>query len=161
MDNIKAIQHILVPIDFGHASDHALTLAMQLAGVLKARLTLLHVVQTPLMPGPYTGMGVAQYFDDVEVQVRQALAEYAQRVQAAGLTCETVTDIASPFQRIVDYAAEQHVDMIVMGTHGHTGLQHVLLGSVAERVVRLAPCPVLVTQGLPETSTAAEAAEAG
>jgi len=59
MENIKVFQHILVPIDFGRASNHALTVAMQLSKVLKARLTLLHVVQIPLMTGPDTGIGVA------------------------------------------------------------------------------------------------------
>jgi nucleotide-binding universal stress UspA family protein len=147
METIKAFQHILVPIDFGKASDHALTIAMQLGQVLQARLTLLHVVQTPLMTGPDMGIGIAQYFDDVQLQARQSLAQYAQRVQASGLSCEAITELASPFQHIVDYAATQQVDLIVMGTHGHTGLQHMLLGSVAERVVRLASCPVLVTRG--------------
>ena len=147
MKHIKAIQHILAPIDFGQASDHALTMAMQLAGVLKARLTLLHVVQNLIMPSPHTGIGLAQYLDEVEAQAQQSLSECAQRVQAAGLICETVTQLGSPFQAIIDHATEQQVDLIVMGTHGHTGLQHILLGSVAERVVRLSPCPVLVTQG--------------
>ena len=156
MENIKVFQHILVPIDFGRASDHALTIAMQLGKVLKARLTLLHVVQIPLMTGPDTGIGVAQYLDDMQLQARQSLAQYAQRVQASGLDCETTIELASPFQHIVDYAATQQVDLIVMGTHGHTGLQHMLLGSVAERVVRLAPCPVLVTQGLKEDKAPVE-----
>jgi universal stress protein A len=156
MENVNAFQHILVPIDFGRASDHALTIALQLGKVMKARLTLLHVVQTPLMTGPDTGIGVAQYLDDVQLQARQSLAQYAQRVQDSGLDCEAVIELASPFQHIVDYAATQQVDLIVMGTHGHTGLQHMLLGSVAERVVRLAPCPVLVTQGLKEDKAPVE-----
>jgi len=94
--------------------------------------------------------------DDAQSQARQSLAQYAQCVQASGLACEAVTEIASPLQHIVDYAATQQVDMIVMGTHGHTGLQHMLLGSVAERVVRLAPCPVLVTQGPKAEKASAE-----
>jgi universal stress protein A len=156
MEDIKAIQHILVPVDFGKAADHALTIAMQLAKVLQARLTLLHVVQTSLMPGPHVGAGVTPYLDEVEAQAQQILGQYAQCVEAAGITCDTVIDLASPFQCIVDYAAKQQVDMIVMGTHGHTGLQHMLLGSVAERVVRMAPCPVLVTQGRQEKAEPAE-----
>ncbi len=156
MDNIKAIQHILTPIDFGKASDHALTMAIQLGQVLKARLTLMHVVQTPSIVGFDPGMGVAQYMDEITVQAKQSLAQYAQRVQEAGLVCETVTEIGSPFQLIVDYAETQQVDMIVMGTHGHTGLQHMLLGSVAERVVRLSKCPVLVTPGAQEESATDE-----
>jgi len=156
MDHIKPIQLILTPIDFGQASDHALDMAMQFGKVLEARLTLIHVVQTPSIVGFDSGMGVSQYIDEVTSQARQSLAQYAQRVQASGLACEAVTEIGSPFQLIVDYAATQQVDMIVMGTHGHTGLQHMLLGSVAERVVRLATCPVLVTRGEQKESAAAE-----
>jgi universal stress protein A len=59
-----------------------------------------------------------------------------------------------PFQGIVDAARDQHVDLIVMGTHGRTGLRHVLVGSGAEKVVRLAPCPVLVTRGTTEAPEA-------
>jgi len=84
------------------------------------------------------------------------LAQYAQRVTASGLDCETIIELASPYQHIVDYAATQYVDLIIMGTHGHTGLQHMLLGSVAERVVRLASCPVLVTRGTEEEKASAK-----
>lgn len=156
MENMRAIQHLLVPIDFGKASDQALAIAMQLGKVLQARLTLLHVVQTPLMTGLETGIGIAQYLDDLQSQAQQSLARYAQRVKTSGLDCETIIELALPYQHIVDYAARQHVDLIVMGTHGHTGLQHMLLGSVAERVVRLAPCPVLVTRGAEEEKASAE-----
>jgi nucleotide-binding universal stress UspA family protein len=156
MEHIKSIEHILVPVDFGKAANHALTLAMQLASVMNARITLLHVVQTPSMPGTHTSVGIAQYLDEVEAQARESLAEYAQRVKAAGMTCDAVTELASPFQCIIDYAAAQQVDLIVMGTHGHTGLQHVFLGSVAERVVRMASCPVLVTHGQNQDDASAD-----
>ena len=71
---------------------------------------------------------------------------YVQRVTAAGLVGDMVVVHGVPFQEIVETAKSQQVDLIVMGTHGRTGLHHVLLGSVAEKVVHLAPCPVLVVR---------------
>jgi nucleotide-binding universal stress UspA family protein len=69
---------------------------------------------------------------------------YRERITAAGLQCDFTIVHGVPFQVIIDTAHAAHVDLIIMGTHGRTGLPHVLVGSVAERVVRLAPCPVPV-----------------
>ena len=78
------------------------------------------------------------------------------RLRDAGLQGETVIVHGVPFQAIIDTATEKDVDLIIMGTHGRTGLTHVLMGSVAENVVRLAPCPVLVVRGTTDASTAEE-----
>jgi universal stress protein A len=152
-ENAINIQHILVPIDFSACSKHALNLALQLARLLHARLTLLHVVQMPYLVGGGADMGegMALYTEQAETEAHQMLADYARRVNDAGLECETIVEHATPFQRIIDHAEALRVDLIVMGTHGHTGLQHMLLGSVAEKVVRLARCPVMVTRE-PEAS---------
>ena len=74
------------------------------------------------------------------------MAPYRERAQAAWLHCDFAILHGTPFHVIVDTAQRDHIDLIIMGTHGRTGLRHVLLGSVAERVVRLAPCPVLVAR---------------
>jgi universal stress protein A len=71
---------------------------------------------------------------------------YLARITAAGLTGSVVVMHGTPFQGIMEAAKAQHVDLMIMGTHGRTGLPHLLLGSVTERVVRLAPCPVLVVR---------------
>jgi nucleotide-binding universal stress UspA family protein len=92
-------------------------------------------------PLPYS------YIQELEAEVQHRMGTYRQRVQDAGLEGTVLVESGPPFQRIVDTARDQHVDLIVMGTHGHTGLAHMFLGSVAEQVVRLAPCPVLVTRG--------------
>ena len=76
------------------------------------------------------------------------------RVQQAGLHGDSVIVEGIPLQEIIDMADSRDIDLIVMGTHGRTGLTHVLMGSVAEKVVRLAPCPVLVTRGKMEASDA-------
>ena len=140
-------QHFLVPIDFSEYADRALAYAIRLARSLDARLTLLHVVQ----PVPMTGidMGVtlpATYLQEVEEEAQRGTETALARVTAAGLTGERVVLYGVPFQEIVDTAKARQVDLIIMGTHGRTGLLHVLLGSVAEKVVRLAPCSVLVVR---------------
>jgi nucleotide-binding universal stress UspA family protein len=76
-------------------------------------------------------------------------------VQHTGLSCDSMIAQGVPSHTIVDLAGKRAVDLIIMGTHGRTGLSSVLLGSVAEKVVRLAPCPVLVTRRAPETPAVA------
>jgi nucleotide-binding universal stress UspA family protein len=137
-------QHVLVPTDFSVDADYALEYAMTLASKLQARLTLLHVIE-PLVVGsvetmPYT------FIQDLEDKITQAMEPYRERVTAAGLACDYTIVHGVPFQVIIETAHTAHIDLIIMGTHGRTGLRHVLLGSVAERVVRLAPCPVLVVR---------------
>lgn len=140
-------QHFLVPIDFSAYADAALEYAITLASKLQARLTLLHVIQSLPLGG--TDMGVAlpvAYLQDLEAELRESMAGYVKRATDAGLQAEASLVHGVAFQEIVDLAKAQQVDLIIMGTHGRTGLRHVLLGSVAEKVVRLAPCPVLVTR---------------
>jgi nucleotide-binding universal stress UspA family protein len=126
---------------------------MALASKLPARLTLLHVIHViPLglaeggAPLPYT------YIETLEAEVQQGLEAYGKRVQEAGLECDMMVVHGIPFQSIIDVAQDKQIDLIIMGTHGRTGLKHILLGSVAEKVVRLAPCPVLITRGQANTA---------
>jgi nucleotide-binding universal stress UspA family protein len=142
-----ATQHFLVPIDFSEYANQALDYAITLAGKLGARVTLLHVIQ--LLPLGGMDMGVtlpATYFQDLEAEIRRDMASLLERVTAAGLEGDSVIIHGVPFHEIIEAAKAQQVDLIVMGTHGRTGLQHMFLGSVAEKVVRLAPCPVLVAR---------------
>jgi len=149
------IQHILVPLDFSPYAEHTLAYAIDLAQMLQARLTLLHVIHlTPLVMGDMLATSLEAYLQAVETEAEQQLHAARERVQQAGLRCDTLIVQGVPFQTIVNTAGDRDVDLIVMGTHGRTGLTHVLMGSVAEKVVRLAPCSVLVTRGSTETSTA-------
>ena len=145
-----AAQRFLVPIDFSEYANQALEYAIGLASKLEARLTLLHVMQSPPWGGvdgdvtlPYA---YSQYIQDLEAEVAHSMQACLKRVTRAGLEGEVAVVPGVPFQEILETAKMQKVDLIVMGTHGRTGLQHVLLGSVAEKVVRLAPCPVLVVR---------------
>jgi nucleotide-binding universal stress UspA family protein len=140
-------QHILVPTDFSEYADYALDYAIELAQKLQARLTLLHIIQlTPMTIGDMYGYSLEAYLEAMESEAQTHMEALLHRVHQEGLEGETAIVQGVPFQIIVDMAESQNVDLIVMGTHGRTGLTHALMGSVAEKVVRLAPCPVLVTR---------------
>jgi nucleotide-binding universal stress UspA family protein len=142
-----AAQRFLVPVDFSEYADQALEYAMGLAGKLGARLTLLHVIQALPLGGVDMGVSLPYtYLQDLEAEITNSLQAYLERVTAAGLEGEIAVVHGVPFHEIIETAKLQQVDLIIMGTHGRTGLQHVLLGSVAEKVVRLSPCPVLVVR---------------
>jgi nucleotide-binding universal stress UspA family protein len=147
---------MLVPLDFSPFADRALEYAIALAQPLQARLTLLHVLHlTPWEMGEVSAApSLEAYLQGREADAQHQMHVAQERVQHAGLPCDSIVVQGVPYQTIVDLAGNRAVDLIVMGTHGRTGLLHVLLGSVAERVVRLAPCPVLVTRGALETPAA-------
>src|SRR5207245_121882 len=141
------VQHVLVPIDFSATADRALAYAIALAQQLQARLTLLHVLDmTPVTMDEMTAGVTATYLEAQETEAQHLLQASLERVQRAGLQGDSLLVQGTPTQTIVETAGEQQVDLIIMGTHGRTGLAHVFLGSVAEHVVRQAPCPVLVTR---------------
>lgn len=140
-------QHFLVPLDWSPDADQALVYAIDLARACNARLTLLHILQPAPMAAVDVGIALPEsYFQALEADAQQHMEAALARVTEAGLTGESVVRYGVPFQVIVDTAQASHIDLIIMGTHGRTGLRHILLGSVAERVVRLAPCGVLVVR---------------
>src|SRR5215813_3272027 len=146
-DIAMASQRFLVPIDFSEYANQALDYAITLAGKLDARLTLLHVIQSVPLGGVDMGVTLPYtYLQDLEAEITQSMEACLARVMAAGLEGDIVVGHGVPFHEVVETAKTQKVDLIIMGTHGRSGLQHVLLGSVAEKVVRLAPCPVLVAR---------------
>ncbi len=151
------VQHILVPTDFSDDADQALDYAIALAQKLQARLTLLHVFHlSPLSVGEMPPAVLSATVQEMETTAQQRMQATLARVHHAGLHTDSAIIEGMPVQTILDTASEKNVDLIVMGTHGRTGLTHVLMGSVAEKVVRLAPCPVLVTRGTTEASPADE-----
>ena len=150
-----AIQHILVPTDVSEYANYALDYAIELAQKLQARLTLMYVMETmPLEVAESASHRSPSDWQQWETYIKQRMAASLKRIHDAGLQGESLVVHGVPFQMIIDTAKEKAADLIIMGTHGRTGLTHVLMGSVAERVVRMAPCPVLVTRGATERSDA-------
>ncbi len=140
-----AIQRILCPVDFSSCSDQALQSALKLAKGFGATLELMHVVQTPtyVMPMmPLGGVPVDLMRDQPE-RLKAQLDKVRDRHLSEHSMITTSVHEGVVHAKIIERAQETAADLIVIGTHGHTGLTHVLLGSVAERVVRMAPCPVL------------------
>jgi len=148
-------QHILVPTDFSEYADYALDYAIELAKILQARLTVLYVYYLPsLALGEVSPAVLDDTLQAMETNARQQAQKALARVLKAGIQGDSILVEGTPFQTIIDTAKDKEADLIVMGTHGRTELSHVLMGSVAEKVVRLAPCPVLVTRGTTEASDA-------
>lgn len=142
-----AMKHILVATDFGEAADGALTYGRELARRFDATLHVLHVADNVYI----TAFGAETYASfapdlqrDIEENAQRRLKEAVIDSDGSGpRTVPVVMTSSSPAFAIIDYAREHEIDMIIMGTHGRGTLGHLLMGSVAERVVRLAPCPVL------------------
>jgi universal stress protein A len=145
-----AVTRMLVPIDFSPDSMRALALARELATRFRAELLLLHVVdQTALAAAPELTLANPAFAKVLNEQWRRAGARTARlgaALQRRGQRCRTMVKRGAPWQVIVDTAARGAADLIVMGTHGRSGLAHLLIGSVAERVVRHAPCAVLTVR---------------
>lgn len=139
------LQQILVPTDFSEPSRYAKRYALSLAQQYGASIHLLHVIQDvlPVLADAETPMAPAVYLADVEQTAREYLRAEVPPELADKLRFELVVRRGTPFLEIVRYARQAGVDLIVMATHGRTGLAHMLMGSVAEKVVRKAPCPVL------------------
>jgi nucleotide-binding universal stress UspA family protein len=141
------LKTILVPCDFSQYAEHAFKWAVGLAETWGARIVLVYV--DPLFASTtYPGDVLPVDRTAIEAQVRatatQRLMEFAAKKGTSGVVVETRAILGDPFSEICQTAEREPVDLIVMGSHGRTGLAHVLLGSVAERVVRHARCPVLV-----------------
>ena len=147
---MMSLNKILVATDFGEAAAAALAYGLELARTFNARLEVLHVVENVLTRGFGAEGYVAAYpelqqevEDAAERQLTAALSDEDRRVLRA---TTTMLKSNSPAFAIVGYAKEHDVDLIIMGTHGRGAFAHMLMGSVAERVVRTAPCPVLTVR---------------
>ncbi len=138
------IKKILVPFDFSEHSEKALHWAGSIAEKWQAQVLLLHVVPTPTHPPMVTGgfFDITQFETSLREDAERRVRERVAKEKRQGIESKVVVGV--PFLDICRTAEREKVDLIVMGSHGRTGLAHVLIGSVAERVVRHASCPVLV-----------------
>jgi nucleotide-binding universal stress UspA family protein len=142
------LKKVLVPTDFSESARHAFNYGVSFAREFKAELVLLHVVEnltvgyaSDLFPVP-----MAEVFQEISGYAKAELAKLAEEARQKGITVAELVAQGKPSAEIIRHAAENSVDMIVLGTHGKGMLDQALFGSTTERVVRRAPCPVLTVR---------------
>jgi nucleotide-binding universal stress UspA family protein len=144
---VLEIRSILAPTDFSRHAEGAVRYACGLAERFGAALHLLHVLPDVIVPvGPDPSLIASvppSYYAETEAQSREALGRLIQPGWPRPSAVVAEVRWGDPVEAIVTYAGQTAIDLIAIATHGRTGLSHVLLGSVAERIVREAPCPVL------------------
>ena len=140
------VRQILVPIDFTDPSDRAVDVAAIMAKQFKAKLWLVHVIEQFTYSVTDT-VQVVDHYMALKTIAQPLLQIRHQRLLKKGLTVRTLLTRGNIAGEIVGQAKKNRVDLIVMGSHGRTGIRRLLLGSVAERVVRLASCSVLIVRG--------------
>jgi universal stress protein A len=141
------IRCILVPLDFSEAAGAVLDWAIHLADEHHSRIVLFHAYHLPVefqqLEGAYLP---PDFWANVKAEAAESLNRYAEQVRSRGIAVETVVTEGYAATAIVDEIETQQADLVVIGTHGLSGLKHLLLGSIAERVVQKAPCPVLTVK---------------
>jgi nucleotide-binding universal stress UspA family protein len=145
----KPFHRIVIPADFSNSSEEAWALAQRVAESLGSEVVLVHVFaelphygDAPLGHTDTTGRA----FETARKWTSEALEKMAARAREKGIKVRTVMRTGVPHQEIVDVVTNEGADLVMMGTHGRSGLSRVLLGSVAERVIHFAPCPVLTVR---------------
>jgi len=149
LDRHRPIRTILVPTDFSDEAERAVHTALQLLAPLEqeARLTLVHAFNLPIEYTAYGPIPTSIHFlRDTGLEAERRLQEKAEVLEREGLTVDWVAKEGDPAAVIAAVAEERGADLIALGTHGRSGLMHLLLGSTAERVVQHAPCPVMTVR---------------
>jgi nucleotide-binding universal stress UspA family protein len=142
------LKRILVATDFSEASHVAVRYGRALSEAFRASLDVLHVMEDPFIYAP-TSEGYLpppQYFEEMEKTVQERLDQVIPAADRAKTQTRLLIKKGSPFVEIIRHAKSENIDLIVMGTHGRGPIAHMLMGSVAEKVVRKAPCPVLTVR---------------
>ncbi len=136
------IQRILVPVDFSEHSEKALRYALAFATQFGAEVALVHIVEQMVYPGDwmYPPLAVSDFATEKREQV---LTRLRALDEGSGVKTQHIVRLGRAWQEVIEIANELKTDLIILATHGYTGLRHVLLGSVAEKILRHAPCPVL------------------
>jgi nucleotide-binding universal stress UspA family protein len=143
------LKTVLVPTDFSDASESALRYGKAMAEKFGAALHVVHVMEDLLAHAWAAEVYVSsmpQLRDEIEKESRQRLEALLTSAERAAFRAETALLAGNPFLEIIRYAKAHDIDLIVMGTHGRGPIAHMLLGSVAEKVVRKSPCPVLTVR---------------
>jgi len=158
------ITRILVPVDFSVHADRALAYATTLAARVGATLAFLHVVEDPIATGAWSSEiyvpNQQELWEQLLESARQRVEQLRVAAGANGVATEATVLVGQPARTIVEQARTGGFDLVVMATHGRTGFSHLLMGSVAEQVVRRATCPVLTIRGDGQHGEAAAATAA-
>jgi nucleotide-binding universal stress UspA family protein len=149
-----AIRRILVPTDFSDAAQNGLDYAVGLAKAFAAEVFLLFVVEPVYYATPADLYGasanLSMLLEEQKRIAREQIARLGRQIKRREVRFRSSIETGVPYEVITETARKQRCDLIVMATHGRTGLSHLLLGSVAEKVVRTATCPVLTVRGKPK-----------
>jgi nucleotide-binding universal stress UspA family protein len=142
------IKKILCPVDFSECSEHAIQYAVALATAYQAEIKLVHAMDIAASVFSYSELDMPDpaFASQLLAEFTQRLEELAGKVRSQHEPVTSAVLHGRPFLEIINCAKDWQADIIVIGTHGRSGLEHMLIGSVAEKVVRKAPCPVLTVR---------------
>ena len=143
-----SLKRILVPIDFSEHSKNALKYAVKLAGQYNSELILVYVVEPVVYPADL-GFGQATIPNiepDLAHRAKAGLEQLVKDSVSKDISARTMVRTGNPFAEILTTAKDEHADLIVIATHGHSGVEHLIFGSTAEKVVKRARCPVLMVR---------------
>lgn len=145
---VYPINRILVPIDFSEYSKPAISFSKDLAKIFNSELILVHVVEPILYPPDFSMGQVAlpPLTIDVDSAAKEELERLIKNEIGDEFKASSIIRTGKPFVEIVDAAIELDIDLIVISSHGRTGVEHILFGSTADKVVQKAPCPVLTVR---------------
>ena len=141
-----SLKNVLCPIDHSDCSKEALKYAVTLAMRDKAKLLLLHIIDIRSFSEGLEAMSKPLPDEETLEQLRAKLLDCIPEEMRDDMDVEAIVIQGIPFVEIISTSREKEIDMIVMGSHGRTGISHMMLGSVSEKVVRKAPCPVLIVR---------------
>jgi nucleotide-binding universal stress UspA family protein len=140
------VKSILVPIDFTENSRSALRYATELAKRFDATVVALHVIPDEEVAGVYIQKRTPERIQEIRKEVEEEFEKFVPEDIEKSLQAQKLIKVGEPYVEIIRHARNSGVDLIVMATHGRSGISHTLLGSVAEKVVRKASCPVLTVK---------------
>lgn len=140
-----SLKKILVPQDFSEYSLHAMKYAVTFAELFKSELIVLHIVEPIVYPADFSfgQVSIPAMEEEIRKHSEEQLNELVEKEIPSGMKATPIIRIGKPFIEIVEVAKSENADLIVISSHGRTGMDHVLFGSTADKVVRKAPCPVL------------------
>ena len=143
-----SLRKILVPIDFSEYSKKALQYAVPFARQFNAKIYLLYVVEPTVYPADFSfgQIGMPNVENELRVKGEHELQELIAKEIKGAVPSQALVKVGLPFVEVVSFAKDESIELIIVATHGHTGVEHVLFGSTAEKIVRKAPCPVLVVR---------------